>query len=113
MQTNDATRHSTRWCVSWATIGTWSSTGARQYQLLKSGAAARVAADDRCSPIKSLSLHCQAQGVFIKDVVEASGLTKQTLNRLAKHRNTHRLRDLVAGTAVLVAARNRSKVYGH
>lgn len=109
MKFRDIKYNSKRWGVSMLTIDTWIKESNIQLALLKRGAAWRTdEKDNRSSPISSLSHFTQAQGVFIKDVVEYSGLTKQTLNRLAKRRNTHRVRDLIAGSAVLVAARNRA-----
>ena len=82
-----------------------------QRDLLKRGRTIRnKAGRHACAPLVSLSLHCQSQGVFISDVVEASGLTRQTLGRLAKKKNTHRVRDLVAATAEQVTTLRRCEL---
>ncbi len=88
---------------------------AAQYALLLAGRQYRIdTQDSHISVLRGgLSRYCQERGVFIADVVEHSGLTRQTLSRLSRQYNTHRVRDLIAGTAALVAAGNRDRVAEH
>ena len=86
-----------RWQVRPGTLDRWQAANGTQYRLLRRGATLRR--DRAHGPIDSLSQYVQRHGIFISDVVEASGLSRQTLNRLAKRHNTHRLRDLIAGVA--------------
>lgn len=105
-----------RWGVSGATILQWRETGDKQFALLAIGMKARdkqrsAAASPGHShmPVKNLSLFVQQHGVYIKDVVRLSGLTRQTLGRLAgKRRSACRLRDLIAGTEATLAAATES-----
>ena len=103
-RTNELRLLAIRWRVSAATILRWHAANSKQYLLLTAGMKKRENAA-LSTRINNLSLFVQQHGIFIKDVVRLSGLTRQTLNRLArKKRTTCRLRDLVAGTAVLLAA---------
>lgn len=99
---------SLRWCVSAARLKRWYKIGEGQLAVGEPGAQLRMRGGDTArGPIRGgIAAYAAARGVTVAQLEAETGLTRRTFNRLANSNNTHRVRDLVAGVAVLLAARN-------
>lgn len=106
---------SLRWRVSAARLKRWYKISdvqlAVQLAVGERGAQLRMRTGDKArKPIRGgVAAYAAARGVTVAQLETETGLTRRTFNRLAKSNNTHRVRDLVAGVAVLLAARAQER----
>ena len=98
-----------RWDVPPARIKRWWRDRDPQLLVGQAGKRYRYADLDLARrPITcGIAAYAAARGVTVAQLEARTGLTRRTLNRLALSNNTHRVRDLVAGVAVLLAAEGR------
>ena len=100
----------TRWRMSARRLSRRYDAGDPQVRVGMSGERERCYAKDTArGPIRGgIAAYAAARGVTVAQLEQHTGLTRRTFNRLAGSSNTHRVRDLVAGVAVLIAADRES-----